>query len=151
MDLGGLLERDRDAIVGEAVTAMHRADLRHYRESGAALSRVRLAALFDVTATSIAGRTLMPIERHAESIAHERFHSGFDLGEVQTAFNVLEEAIWKHIERDIPAPELGRALALVSTVLGAGKDHLARAYVEQATQTQVPALDMRALFRAPKE
>jgi hypothetical protein len=63
---------------------------------------------------------------------------------------VLEEAIWKHIERDVPPEGLARALALVSSVLGSGKDHLARSYVSLATQTQVPALDMQALFRAPR-
>ena len=71
------------------------------------------------------------------------------MDEVQTAFNVLEEAIWKRIETEIPHDDLARSLALVSTVLGSGKDRLARSYVALATQSQVPALDVQALFRAP--
>ena len=149
MELIELLDRDRTAIVTEALTAMQHADLRHYQASGPEASRARLQSLYVVMYTCIAGRTLMPIEKHAEDVATERFRSGFGLGEVQTAFNVLEEAIWKRIESEIPHGELARSLALVSTVLGAGKDHLARTYVSLATQSQVPALDVRALFRAP--
>ena len=43
--------------------------------------------------------------------------------------------------------ELARALGLVSTVLGAAKDSLARAYVSLASQTKAPSLDLSALFK----
>jgi hypothetical protein len=149
MELIELLDRERTAIVSEALASIQRAGLQHYQASGIEACRARLQSLYVVMYTSIAGRTLMPIEKHAEDIASERFRSGFGLGEVQTAFNVLEEAIWKRIETEIPREDLARSLALVSTVLGSGKDRLARAYVELATQSQVPALDVQALFRAP--
>ena len=149
MELIELLDRERTEIVTEALSAMQRADLRHYQASGTEACRARLQALYVVMYTSIAGRTLMPIEKHADDVATERFRAGFGLGEVQTAFNVLEEAIWKRIETEIPHDDLARSLALVSTVLGSGKDRLARSYVALATQSQVPALDVQALFRAP--
>ena len=149
MELVGLLERERSAFLHEALEAMQRANLRHYQASGIEASRARLESLYDVMANCIATRSLMPMEDHAQAIAVERFRSGFGLGEVQTAFNVLEEAVWKGIETGVPAADLARSLALVSTVLGAGKDRLARAYVELATRTQLPTLDMQALFRVP--
>ncbi len=37
-------------------------------------------------------------------------------------------------------------LGHVSTILGAGKDALARRYVSLATDTRAPSLDLRALF-----
>jgi hypothetical protein len=46
----------------------------------------------------------------------------------------------------MPKDRLGQALGLVGTVLGAGKDSLARTYVTLATQTRAPSLDLRALF-----
>ncbi len=148
MELIGLLERNRTAIVDDALAAMQRAGLQHYRDVGREASRGRLEALYDVLCAAIAGRTLMPVETHAETVARERFLAGFGLGEVQTAFNVLEEAAWTRIETQAPAEELGRSLAMVSTVLGAGKDQLARTYVSLATQTNAPAIDVKALFTA---
>ena len=147
MELIELLDRERTGIVSDALAAMQTSGLRHYEASGVEASRARLQALYVVTYTCIAGRTLMPIEQHAEMIASERFASGFGLGEVQTAFNVLEEAVWRRIESEIPPEKLAQALGLISTVLGAGKDHLARRYVALATNSQAPALDVQALFK----
>jgi hypothetical protein len=83
---------------------------------------------------------------HAESIGRERFNAGFDLWEVQTAFNVLEEVIWTRIIKEFPAAEYAEALGLVSTVLGTGKDTLARVYVALASKSKAPTLDLRRLF-----
>jgi len=47
----------------------------------------------------------------------------------------------------VPPERLAESLGLVSTVLGTGKDRLARTYVTLATRTQAPALDLHALFR----
>jgi hypothetical protein len=65
---------------------------------------------------------------------------------VQTAFNVLEEVLWLRILKQFPPAEQGEALGLVGTVLGAGKDALARKYVSMATRTRTPSLNLQALF-----
>jgi hypothetical protein len=39
-----------------------------------------------------------------------------------------------------------QTLGVVSTILGAGKDALAREYVSLATNAHAPSLDLRALF-----
>ena len=91
-------------------------------------------------------RNLGPMIAHADTVARERFASGFDLWEVQTAFNVLEETIWQRILAEMPAGEFARALGLVSTILGAGKDALARRYVALATKTRAPSLNLQSLF-----
>ena len=84
---------------------------------------------------------------HVENIAKERFSAGYDLYEVQSAINELEEAIWKRIFKDIKPENLAEALGLVSTVLGAGKDTLARTYVSLATKSKVSSLNLQALFK----
>jgi hypothetical protein len=84
--------------------------------------------------------------QYTEKIARQRYSAGFELFEVQTAFNVLEEAIWKRILRDAEPHDIAEAIGLVSTILGAGKDSLARAYVSLATRSKAPAVDLKALF-----
>ena len=89
---------------------------------------------------------LGPMIAYAQSLAEERFEAGYDLVEVQTAFNALEEASWRRVLADLDPTEFADALGLVSTLLGAGKDALARRYVSLAADTHAPSLDVRALF-----
>jgi hypothetical protein len=146
MDVNDILQQYGDAILAQAEETMHRRRQRHYEEAGPEQVRQRLKALFVLTARAVRERNLGPMLAHADAIAKERYAAGYDLSEVQTAFNVLEEAIWKHLEKTVDRERLGEALGLVSTVLGAGKDLLARTYVSLATKTKTPSLDLRELF-----
>lgn len=136
----------RDDVLAEAAQALARAHLEHYEAAGEAESAARLAQLFDLLLASLEQRSLVDICRHAETVAEQRFEAGFDVGEVQTGFNVLEEAIWRVVVTALPPEELVDATGLIGTVLGAGKDALARRWVSLATRQHVPSLDMSALF-----
>ena len=74
-------------------------------------------------------------------MAAARFSAGFDLSEVQTAFNLLEEATWSHAMDGLPTEDFGPAIALIGTVFGAGKDALARAYVANAARLHGESVD----------
>ena len=89
---------------------------------------------------------LGPICEYAQHVAEERFDAGFGIAEVQSAFNVLEEAIWHVVLAQLPADDLLEAAGLVGTILGAGRDALARTWVSLATSQHVPSLDLTALF-----
>ena len=107
--------------------------------------RRRLEALFDHVVDGVADRELTSIVAYAEDVAEERF-DGYDLSEVQVAFNALEEATWTRMIDVLQPAQLAEALGLVSTILGCGKDALARKYVALATQAHAPSLNLRALF-----
>jgi hypothetical protein len=83
---------------------------------------------------------------YAEKVAEQRFDQGFDISEVQMAFNALEEAMWRRVVDGTTPDELAEAVGLLSTVLGFGKDALARKYVSLASERHVPSLDLTALF-----
>jgi hypothetical protein len=144
MNVHELLHNQGEAIVTEAAESMSRAHLKHYEL--AANPRDHLKLLYDLVVQCVMNRQLAPIAAHAEKIAKERYASGFDLQEVQMAINVLEEAIWKHIIKEIAPSELAQALGLVSTVIGATKDTLARTYVSLASKSKSPSLDLKAMF-----
>ena len=146
MTLAELLAARRAAIVDAADAALERAHLAHYEAAGGASRRQRLETLFDLIARAVAERNLTPVLHHAERIARDRFDAGYDLLEVQAAFNVLEEALWRTLVAEVPPAGLGEALGLVGTALGAGKDRLAATYVALASRTHTPSLDLRALF-----
>ena len=145
-DTAAFLEGERDAILraaGETLVGMRTP---HYQSAGEEETSRRLAALFDRVVESLRSRDLGPVVAYAEQVARERFEAGFDLAEVQGGFNALEEATWARAIAELDPSRLAEALGMVSTVLGAGKDALARTYVSLAANTHAPSLDLRALF-----
>jgi hypothetical protein len=146
VDVADLLVQHRAELLDEAFASLKRCQTRHYERSGDDVTRDRLAELADLVITALRDRELGPVGRHCERIAEERFTAGFAISEVQTAFNVLEEAMWRRVVATLPPAELPEAIGLLSTILGFGKDSLARRYVSLAAQRHVPTLDLTALF-----
>jgi hypothetical protein len=146
MNLSEYLQKHGDDIVQSACDAMTRAHLKHYDRAGQEHVHQRIKALFVLTTRGVKEKNLGPMIAHADTIAEERFHAGYDLWEVQTAFNVLEEVVWQSIFRNLPPAHYAEALGLVSTVLGAGKDALARTYVSLASKSKSPSLNLQSLF-----
>jgi hypothetical protein len=146
MELVTLLHESSDQILAAAGEAVERTHLKNYERAGKEQTHQRLKALFVLTTRAVKERNLGPMIAYAETIAQDRFAAGFDLSEVQTAFNVLEEAIWTRILKGMPPAEYGEALGLVATVLGAGKDALARTYVTLASKSRAGSLNLHSLF-----
>ena len=146
MDTAGFLALKRGAIVTEAEDVLNRLHERHYEAVAPSEVKERLNMLYDQLADAVSERSLSSVIAYACTVARERFDAGYDLSEVQAAFNALEAATWTRIIADLEADELAEALGLVSTVFGAAKDALGRQYVSLATRSHAPSLDLRALF-----
>ena len=146
MDLAALLQQAESSILEESYTSLHRSHVTHYEAAGEAFTRRGLADLFRLVVTSIGDRDLAEMSVYAEKVAAQRFDQGFDISEVQMAFNALEEAMWRRVVDGTTPGQLAEAVGLLSTVLGFGKDALARKYVSLASERHVPSLDLTALF-----
>ena len=131
MDVEELLRAERNDVLDEAFTALKRSHHAHYEEAGDTFTRERLAELFDLVLTALHDRELAPVGAYCEEIA---------------AFNTLEEAMWRRVAEGVPPLQLSEAIGLLSTIVGYGKDSLARRYVSLATERHVPTLDLSALF-----
>ncbi|MDO8390929.1 MAG: hypothetical protein Q7V57_10600 [Actinomycetota bacterium] len=142
-----VLDREADAIITEAAAALERSQQRHYAEAGPQAVRERMQLLLGLVRESVSTHDLVPIVEYSTRLAHERFDAGFDIREVLTAFNVLEETIWGKVLEAVPAAEFANAIGLVGTVFGAGRDALSCTYVSLASKQHVPSLDLSALFR----
>jgi hypothetical protein len=141
-----LLVSERTEVLDEAFAALSRSHHTHYEHAGETFTRDGLGDLFDLVVTALHDRELAPVGAFCEDLAAQRFSAGFDFTEVQTAFNTLEEAVWKRVAAGVPAADLAEAIGLVSTILGYAKDSLARRYVSLATERRVPTLDLSELF-----
>jgi hypothetical protein len=145
-DVAGFLGAERAPILEAAEAGLARMRMQHYEAAGVAEVQQRLATLYDHLVESIQERSLSPMVSYGRRVAAERFAGGYDLSEVQVAFNALEEATWSRVLSSMEASDFAEAIGLISTVLGAGKDALAREYVSLAAQRHTPSLDLRALF-----
>ncbi len=74
-----------------------------------------------------------PIIASSHQLAADRFAAGFDIGEVQGEFNVLEEVLWREVADTLAGDQRIDALELLNAILGAGRDALARTYVALAS------------------
>ncbi|MEI8080718.1 MAG: RsbRD N-terminal domain-containing protein [Actinomycetes bacterium] len=146
MNLAELLTEDEQSVLDEAYAALERSHVAHYESAGESFTRQRLADLFALVVNAIETRNLAEVSAYSEQIAVERFNQGFDISEVQTAYNALEEAMWRRVISAEDPADLPEAIGLLSTVLGFGKDALARKYVSLASERHVPSLDLTALF-----
>jgi hypothetical protein len=136
-----------DEIVDEAYGELHPDAHPHYAALGERLTRQYLTDLFGLVLSGVANREAVHLVQHAEEIAEERFHAGFDLAEVQAAFNALESAMWRRITTvEKGAEDLIVSVGLLSSILGAGKDALARVYVNLASARHAPHVDVAALY-----
>lgn len=148
MQLHELLRQNRSLVIDQALQGLSRAALPHYPADEVAANRRRLENLYDLCLRCIAERSLTPICEHARRIAGERHREGFHFQEVHTAFNVLEEVIWRLITTNLEPPQLVEALGQASTVLGAGKQALAIEFVNLAGyHDPQQSLDLSALFK----
>jgi hypothetical protein len=146
MDCAALLLDHRASILDESYTVLERSHVHHYEAAGEEFTRARLEGLFDLVVTAIGNRDLTGVSAYAVNVAEDRFRAGFDISEVQAAFNALEQAMWRQIVESSPAPDLAEATGLMNTVLGFGKDVLARTYVSLASRRHVRSLDLTAMF-----
>jgi hypothetical protein len=142
-----ILTQARDEVLQEAYAALQHTSPAHYERRGETFTRARLGELFDLVLQTIASRELAPLSTRVESISTERFGGGFDISEVQAAFNALELAMWRRIVAAKPPEELAESVGLLTTVMGFAKDTLARRYISLASDRHVQSLDLSALFR----
>jgi hypothetical protein len=141
------LLQNQTEIIRSAFDALLRSNLKHYSNSGPNENWQRIEKLFYLTLESIKEKSLINIIEYSEKVAGERFKAGFDLHEVHTAYNVLEEEIWKIVLSKLDPEERGNALGLVSTILGTGKETLALTYLSLTGKVKPPSLDVSELFK----
>ena len=93
MDLAALLLESQSGIVEESYATLERSHVNHYEAAGEEFTRQRLDELFLLVVSAIRDRDLAQVSVFSRRVAEERFNQGFDIGEVQAAFNALEQTI----------------------------------------------------------
>ena len=153
MEASAVLASAEDRVVEEAVAALAQRDQAQHHSSGSEEHRHNMRQLFRLVLRCVRAGRAEPIIRPSEQIAAHCFAAGIDLAEAQEAFNVMAEALWRHVVGALAGEQRVEALGLVNAIVGAGKDAQARTYVALAAsqggsrpggQPTVPGGDSRS-------
>jgi methylmalonyl-CoA decarboxylase len=133
VDASAILASAEDRVIDEVVGAL--AQRGQGRESLLPdRSRRNARQLFRLVLRCVRAGRAEPIIRPSEQIVAHCYAAGIDLTEVQGAFNVLAEVLWRQLTGALDGGQLVQALGLLNLIVGAGKDATARTYVALATR-----------------
>ncbi len=135
--LASLLASRAAALGSGLEAALLAADAPHYRGASAQERRARIERLVAVFLEAVRAGGPAPFVAHVRKIAGERAAEGYDLREIQLALSALEAQAWPLVagaggDTDVVV----RRLALVTGVVGRGKDELARAFLEHKERAE---------------
>ena len=133
MDTSAVLASAEDGVIDEAVAALARRDEARHQSPGPDGRRRDARQLFRLVVRCVRAGRAEPIIRPSEQIAAHCYAAGLELTEIQEAFNVLAEVLWRHLVGALDGEQLVQALTLLNAIAGAGKDAMARTYVALAT------------------
>lgn len=141
--LASLLAERRGALAAGLEAALLAQDAPSYREEPAGERRERVERLVAVFLDAVRAGGPAPFVAHVRAIAGERAAEGYDLREVQHALSALEAQAWPLVagaggETDAVV----RRLALVSGIVGRGKDELARAFLDHKERAEARAAQL---------
>ncbi|PID96064.1 MAG: hypothetical protein CSA84_06870 [Actinomycetales bacterium] len=150
MELIEALESRADSLVDEAVELLEHRLVPPYKHVEPEVLQQRLGKSMTTLITALKKRNPLPVIEHGKRVAHARFNAGYQLEEIQTAFNALEETIWQFLVDEVDSDHLAEGLVMVAHLIGAIKDQLGRTYVELASHHHAPSINTSRLFAGPQ-
>jgi len=134
VDASVVLASAEDRVIDEAVAALAQRDRARHQSAGPDGRRRDVRQLFRLVLRCVRAGRAGPVVKPCEQIAAHCYAAGIDLSEGQGAFNVLAEVLWRHLAGTLAGDQLVEALGLLSAIVGAGKDAMARTYMALATR-----------------
>ena len=144
MSLIDLFEYHQDIILLEVTENMERVQLKHYEADSENKLRQKMARTYYVFKEAITKESFDPLKKYLERVGEERYASGYELYELQTALDILEECIWKQIDEKLPKNEQLDAFITITKYMSNAKLTLAKVYVFHTKEASEPAHNHRA-------
>ena len=141
--LASLFSDRAGALAAGVEAALLAQDTPHYRGAPQAERRVRVERLVAVFLDAVRAGGPAPFVAHVRRVAGERASEGYPLAEIQHALSALEAQAWPIVaDAGGDTDVVVRRLALVTGIVGRGKDELARAFREQKQSAEARAAEL---------
>ncbi|HEY3249689.1 MAG TPA: hypothetical protein VGK25_01095 [Ignavibacteria bacterium] len=123
-----------DLILLDSTDNLVRAHLKHYNQLTPEQIRYRLLNLFQSLVRCLEGDSCENMLKFMKIVSDERYESGYELSEVQTAINILEECMWRKISKFVDGDKQINAMKQVTNVLCKAKEELVSEYALLSTE-----------------
>ncbi len=137
-EVSAVLADARDRLIGEALAALSERNQAGCLAASPAERHQDIEHLFDLIQRCVHEGHCEPITGPSRQMAADWFAAGLEIAEVQAAFTVLEEVLWRNLADAVSGDQRLGTLRLVNVILGAGRDALARTYVSLASHLGDP-------------
>ncbi len=137
-ELSAVLADARDRVIGEAPAALSERNQAGGLAASPAERHQDMEHLFDLIQRCVHEGHCEPIIGPSQQMAADRFAAGIEIAEIQAMFTVLEDVLWRNLADAVSGDQRLGTLRLVSAILGAGRDALARTYVSLASHPGGP-------------
>lgn len=138
--LASVLSARSGALAAGLEASLLAQDAPHYREAPGEERRERVERLVAAFLEAVRAGGPAPFVAHVRAVAGERATEGYDLREVQIALSALEAQAWPIVvDAGGDTDTVVRRLALVTGIVGRGKDELARAFLDHKERAEAKA------------
>jgi hypothetical protein len=138
--LASLFSARAGALAAGMEAALLAQDAPHYRGAPPDERRARVERLVAAFLEGLRAGGPAPFVAHVRTVAGERAAEGYPLAEIQHALSALEAQAWPIVtEAGGDTDVVVRRLALVTGIVGRGKDELARAFLHQKERAEAEA------------
>jgi hypothetical protein len=117
-----------DLILLDSTENLVKAHLQHYKHLTPEQIRYRLLNLFQSLVRCLESESCNNMLKFMKAVSDERYESGYELSEVQTAINILEECMWRMISKFVDTDKQINSMKQVTHVLCKAKGELASEY-----------------------
>ncbi len=128
MTLLDLLYNKTDRILLDATNSLVRAQLPHYRKFKESDIHAKFKKLLQDITTCVENNSCNDLVPYVDKLSDERFQMGFEPTEVQTAINILEEAVWKNIAELVDMDKQVSAMKLITCIISKAKQEMIGEY-----------------------
>ena len=132
MQISAILVQSGDRVIGDTVAALEQRDQARRGVPSPAERRRDVEYLLELVRQCLHQGRSDPIITPSQQLAADCFGAGIDLADVQAAYVVLQDVLWRHLSAALPGDQQLETLRLVDAILGTGKDALAQTYVALA-------------------
>ena len=145
-----MMEQGEDVLVHRVLDGLRTIQTSPYRDLEENQLQSRAKRLVSVFLRSVATDQSV-FQKYIEEVVEERIAEGYYLREMQSALSALEETAWRIVVRNSEPEDHARRLARITGVIGAGKDRIARIYLDhkETAETELANLQgkIELLFR----
>ncbi len=138
-----ILEDNRRVIIIKITRELKNSGSEHFGKMDSKEIKERVQKLYQSLMDAVIEKNFMVFIDYVEDLTLKRIEEGFGLKEIQLSLTSLEKNVWKIIVDESSINDVIKYLGIITNIIGEGKDHIARIFLEQKKKMENLILDLK--------